>query len=63
MLLCWPTATVASAFVSGAGDPPAGHRPERPIASAPAAEGVITDLEMNERGGECRQDHRREARE
>ncbi len=51
MLLCWPTATVASAFVSGAGDPPAGHRPERPIASAPAAEGVITDLAMNERGG------------
>ena len=49
MLLCWPTATVASAFVSGAGDPPAGHRPERPIASAPAAEGVITDLAMNER--------------
>ena len=45
MLLCWPTATVASAFVSGAGDPPAGHRPE----SAPAAEGVITDLEMSEK--------------
>ena len=50
MLLCWPTAAVASAFVSGAGDPPAGHRPERPIASAPAAEGVITDLEMSEKG-------------
>ncbi len=50
MLLCWPNADVASAFVSGAGDPPAGHRPERPIASAPASEGVITDLEMSEKG-------------
>lgn len=51
MLLCWPNATVASAFVSGAGDPPAGEgQPERPRASAPAAEGVITDLYTSERG-------------
>ena len=47
MLLCWPTATVASAFVSGAGDPPTEQdRPERP----PATEGKITDLYTSERG-------------
>jgi hypothetical protein len=46
-LLCWPTATVASAFVSGAGDPPTEQgRPERP----PATEGKITDLYTSERG-------------
>lgn len=51
VLLCWPNATVASAFVSGAGDPPAGEgRPERPRASAPAMEGVITDLYVNDQG-------------
>ena len=47
MLLCWPTATVASAFVSGAGDPPTEQgRPERP----PATEGKITDLYTTDRG-------------
>ena len=47
MLLCWPNATVASAFVSGAGDPPTEQgRPERP----PATEGKITDLYTTDRG-------------
>ena len=47
MLLCWPKATVASAFVSGAGDPPTEQgRPERP----PATEGKITDLYTTDRG-------------
>ena len=47
MLLCWPNATVASAFVSGAGDPPTEQgRPERP----PATEGKITEAYTSERG-------------